>query len=367
MKHILIVGAGIVGLSCARAALLAGYRVTVLERGPVPNPHAASYDSHRLIRYQYGSAVGYTRMVGQAFGAWDRLWADIGTCHFEATGALGISMEAGDYVTRSMETFHKLGIEHQCLSSEEIERLSPQLTLPENAWGLLNSQGGVLFADRIVESLVAWNRSHGADIRAHSRVMQIHAGNGVVELENGDVLEGDAVIVAAGAWLPDLLPEFGSLPSYRQAVCYVEPPDDDMRYWQTGPCLTDIGVGDNYALMPVRGTGLKFGSGSHRRSGQPSDGFAADINEGYEVIAPFSPYLKHASAYKPVRMAVGYYVKDGSERFQVKRRDKMFVVTNCDGQMFKFGPLIGERVIACFGGELSADQLERWATSDEAA
>jgi hypothetical protein len=84
-----------------------------------------------------------------------------------------------------------------------------------------------------------------------------------------------------------------------QAVCYVEAPEEDMRYWQTGPCLTDIGVGDDYALMPVRGTGLKFGSGSHRRR------FGADINDGYEVIAPFSPYLRHASAFNfPQAIAV---------------------------------------------------------------
>lgn len=360
MRNLIVVGAGVVGLSTARAALASGYGVTILEQGPLPNPNCASYDQHRLIRYQYGSAAGYTRMVEKAFDAWDGVWADLGEILFEETGTLGIAHGPNNYVAESLATFKALGITHDRLTSTEIERIAPQLTLPADAWGLLNSDGGVLLADRIVDGLLAWNRAHGAEMRADCRVEHVDIEGASVTLADGEVIEGDVLVVAAGAWLGQLLPSY-SLPTYRQAVCYVEGPEPMMAHWRNGPCLTDIGVGDNYALMPVRGTGLKFGSGAHRRAGSPSDGFGADLAEGYEVIAPFAPYLRNADAYKPVRMAVGYYVKDSTEKFRIEAIGKSMIVTNCDGQMFKFGPLIGERVIACANGTISADELQSWA------
>ena len=56
--RILIVGAGIMGLSTARAASLAGHEPVVLERGAVPNPQGSSVDQHRALRLTYGSMLG---------------------------------------------------------------------------------------------------------------------------------------------------------------------------------------------------------------------------------------------------------------------------------------------------------------------
>jgi len=365
MKHIIVVGAGAVGLSCARAALKRGHRVTVLEQGPLPNPQAASYDQHRMIRYQYGDAEGYTRMVGEAFGAWERLWQDIGVRHFVATGTFGVSLTANDEIFHSVPTFKRLGISHELMDSAGAEQLCPQLMLPQTAQGLYQADGGVLFADRIVDSLLDWVSRHGAYLRPHTQVAHGDTGASRVTLANGEVLEGDALVVAAGAWLPGLMPHIPDLPTWRQAVCYVQPPAEFQADWANGPCLTDLGIGDNYALAPVDGTGLKFGSGLHRRAGAPdAAGFVAQPDEGYEVISHFAPYLRNAQAYRPIRMAVGYYVKDPSARFRVMHEGRAVVITNCDGQMFKFSALMGERVMASIDGELAASQLTRWAAGE---
>jgi sarcosine oxidase len=190
----------------------------------------------------------------------------------------------------------------------------------------------------------------------------IDAEAGRVTTASGEVIEGDLVVVAAGAWLPDLLPaEFGELPTYRQALCYVEAPARYRAGWETAPAIVVIGQSGIYTLPPAAGTGLKFGNGPHRRAQRPSAGFDADIAEAADIIAAFGPYLRDAADYKPLRMQVGYYTMKPDRRFALSRRGRRMVVTNCDGQMFKFGPLVGNELMASFDGERPFDDLTHWA------
>ncbi len=70
---ILVVGGSIVGLSTAWALVRLGHTPVVYDQGAVPNPMAASYDQHRIIRLAYGERDGYCRMVKPAFQAWRRI------------------------------------------------------------------------------------------------------------------------------------------------------------------------------------------------------------------------------------------------------------------------------------------------------
>ena len=92
------------------------------------------------------------------------------------------------------------------------------------------------------------------------------------------------------------------------------------------------------------------------------DGFGADLEqESAVILKAFEPFLKSHEDYRPLRMQVGYYVLDASRRFKLEQSGRAVVVTNCDGQMFKFGPLIGERIMRMFDGGETLPSLARWA------
>ena len=257
--------------------------------------------------------------------------------------------------------FRKLGVPHERLSAAELERLCPQLQLPSHATGVLAGPGGPLFADRIVTDLARLVRQRGATILERRLVVAIDDAAATVTTASGQTIAGDIVIVAAGAWLPALLPgEFGALPTYRQMLCYVEPPPAHRAAWEHGPAIVMLGERSVYALPPLAGTGLKFGSGHQRRPGRPAEGFDEPLARGDRVIADFAPYLRDLEDYRPLRIQVGYYVMDDSRRFALHRAGRRLVVTNCDGQMFKFGPLIGERLMSAYDGERSFDEVARW-------
>jgi sarcosine oxidase len=363
MSDIIVVGAGIVGLSTAHAAARRGHRVTVLDRGPVPNPNGASFDQHRMIRYHYGAAEGYTRMVTDAFAAWERLWTELGERHFANCGAVAISLRPGDYADQSAQTFRALGVAHDIAEGGALADVLPQFDLPASARGIIAHPGGPLFADRIVTALSRLCESQHVRILPHCAAAAIDE-DGSVRTEAGETLRADRVVVAAGAWLPQLLPDrFGTLPTHRQALCYVQAPPEHEAAWATGPAVVVVGDGSAYTLPPLAGTGLKFGDGAHRRPASPDAGFDWSIDEAADIIAAFRPFLRDADAYLPQRLKVGYYVMDFTRRFRLEAAGKCLFVTNCDGQMFKFGPLIGERVVACCEGTLAPAALAQWAAA----
>ncbi len=359
MAEIVVVGAGIVGLSVARAAVRRGHTVTVLDRDAVPSPHAASFDQHRMIRPHYGTAVGYTRMVGEAFAVWEAVWRDLGARHFADSGAVAISTASGDYADRSETVFRALGVPYTVLTGVALEDRVAHLVLPPGSRGIVAHPAGPLFADRIMRGLVQFCAAEGVRVLPDTEVVAVD--DGAVRTKAGESVAGDLVVVCAGAWLPALAPRFAGLPTWRQALCYVEPPARHRASWAAAPAVVTVGDWSGYTLPPLSGTGLKFGHGGHRRRGAPEAGFGWDIAEGWQVIDAFRPILRDADAYKPLRMQVGYYVMNDSRRFVVERAGRCLFVTNCDGQMFKFGPLIGERVMAAFDGEMSASDLSRWA------
>ncbi len=360
MARVVIIGAGIVGLSVARAALKKGHDAIVLEQGSAPNPQSASFDRHRMIRYHYGAAEGYARMVTDAFRSWDGVWSDFGHDHFENTGAISISLVAGDYTDKTRAAFRSAGIPHEVLEREAVERLCPHLNLPEGSWGLLAFPGGPLFADAIVADMAAWVKDHHGIIQHHTKVTRIDRDAASVTTAN-ETISGDFLVIAAGAWLPQLLDDYRQSPTFRQALCYVAPPEQYAAAWREAPAIVSIGDHSTYTLPDRRGAGLKFGYGPHRRLASPSEGFGWDISEADHVIGGFAPFLHDAKGYKPLRMQVGYYVMDDQRRFRFDHSGKSLVITNCDGQMFKFGPLIGENIIAAFEGKRSMPDLARWA------
>ncbi len=359
--HIIIVGAGIVGLSIARSTLDRGHQVTLLDQAAIPNPDGASYDEHRLIRYQYAGAEGYARMVGEALQAWNGLWQQIGACHFADSGVLSISLRTGDYADTSLATLRRAGLPHEVLCAVETERLAPQLALPSHAVGVLCRPGGALFADRIVRDLATLVRSKGARVLAGSRVVAVDETATTVRTQRGETIAGDIVIVAAGVWLDKLLPEYTGLPAQRQMLCYVEPPPRHKAAWDSGPALCVIGDNNVYTLPPRDCTGLKFGCGALRQTvGPEQGGFEPDLARGRLTIEAFRPFLREEAGYRVVRGKVGYYVMDAERCFKLHKRGSRLVVTNCDGQMFKFGALIGERIAAMLDGEQAFDATARW-------
>ena len=70
-QSVIVVGAGIFGVTAALELRRRGHPVSLFDPGPLPHPNAASTDITKVIRMDYGADALYTALMEEAFPGWD--------------------------------------------------------------------------------------------------------------------------------------------------------------------------------------------------------------------------------------------------------------------------------------------------------
>lgn len=364
--NIIVVGAGIAGLSTAWALTKRGHNVTLLEQGTIPNLLAASGDHHRIIRRAYGAAAGYGRLITEAYEAWDELWADLGENHLDPRGFLCVSREEGDEAEQYLQGMQEGGYGFDYVVAAEAARRWPFLQEGTFRYAFFSPDGGVLHCRRIAAAMATWLRANGANVYENSKVVSVDRESGEVELETGETLSADRVVVTAGAWVLRLFPELGAdLTTYRTAVVYLEPPTDLKAAWDAAPVVLDVGgATDCYIVPPSGGGGLKFGSGLHKVRTSDADWNREPVEgEGEAIRDLFAPPMLRIGEYAVTGVVTCAYTFTDDERFTAAEFGRCLVVSACSGHGYKFGAAVGRRAAdAAEGGEF--DEFSRWLRAE---
>ena len=356
---VIIVGGGVMGLATARGLVKAGHAVTVLEQGSIPNHRGSSVDQHRIIRYAYGSAHEYGRMIPDAYAAWERLWRDLGTRHYVEAGHLMVGDRDDPWIRDSLLTLDEFRVPYEEVQARAFAERFPMVAAER---GVHTPVGGALLAERIVADLARWLHARGADLREHSRVAAVHPAEPRVELANGAALTADAVLVAAGPWIDRLVPALrGAAVPSRQAVVYVQAPRAYKAAWASAPVLSDTRGGTIFfALPPVAGTELKVGDHHFSREGNADDPREARQAEVEAVMRLAGERLRDGAAYRVTRPTSCFYTVTEDERFTAIEEGAMLALSPCSGHGFKFAALIGERAAQALDGCTSFAAFARW-------
>ncbi len=345
---VIVVGAGIAGLSTAWALVKRGHRVTLLEQGEaVPSPLAASGDHHRIIRRAYGRGNGYGRLIDEAYAAWDEVWADLGAVHYDHRGFLCVSREEGDEAEDYLRGLEEGGWPHEVLGPEAAAERWPFLEAGTFRFAFVSPEGGALHCRRIAEGLAGWLRANGAAVRTGARVVALDGERSEVRLAGGERLGADRVVVAAGAWVLKLLPDLGlRLRTFRTAVAYAEPPPDLRAAWEAAPVVLDTGGRTGGYILPPTGTGgLKFGTELHRwPTGDADADRVPRPEEGRAILRHFAPPFARMDEYRVAGVWTCAYTFTADERFVSFGRGRALVVSACSGHGYKFGAAVGRRV-----------------------
>ncbi|MER8376927.1 FAD-dependent oxidoreductase [Mesorhizobium sp. M1406] len=364
--NVIVVGAGIAGLSTAWSLVKAGHSVSIVEQGPIPNPLAASGDHHRIIRRAYRAGTGYGRLITEAYQAWDEMWADLGESHLDARGFVCISREPGDEAEEYREGLEEGNFPFELLEPDAAVKRWPFLEAGSFRYAYFSAEGGALHCRKIASGLAKWLRANGANVYEHSKVTAIDSEAGHIVLEIGETMQADRIVVTAGAWVLKLFPELdGELKTYRTALAYVEPPADLEAAWQAAPVVLDIGGAvDGYVIPPSGGAGMKFGSGLHRVPTSDADWNRQPVpGEGEAIRNLFSPPIARIEEYRVTEVVTCAYTFTSDEKFFAHERGKCLIVSACSGHGYKFGAAVGRRVAAAVGnGDIAG--LKSWLRAE---
>ncbi|KAL1667097.1 FAD dependent oxidoreductase-domain-containing protein [Schizophyllum commune] len=268
-KNVLIVGAGVAGLSTSLHLARAGVPVTVLDYqpynvngySPSKGCDAASADVNKIFRASYGKEAGYQKLAFEARDIWVQWNKDLASTPREdlpeaLTPEMTIFHECGvvripHYPTAPVTEFEKEGMKtlsenqrskHYILSSEEDKKRAKDAGLLDRLavfkWegdGVLDMTGGYTVADK------ACAYAQYLCIKAGVKFVFGEAGKVVsllkeegkvvgVKTADGQTHRADIVILACGGWTPSLLPEVcDRLETTAGSVVQIQLPPKDER------------------------------------------------------------------------------------------------------------------------------------------
>ncbi|MFE7314364.1 NAD(P)/FAD-dependent oxidoreductase [Streptomyces sp. NPDC057555] len=350
-----VVGGGIIGLLTALECAGAGHRVTVVERGALPNPAAASYDRHRTLRALHPGDPGATGAALTAHHAWRELETAWGIRCYHQVGALTV-LETGQ-AQDARRLLAAAGAPAQTLDSDQLSRIYPHLALPEGRIGILEERAGVLLADRILTAAAARLRHHtGVRLLTGRAATRVDPATGTVTLHGGRTLRADRLLVAAGPGSRDLLAPFtrDRIRLHRQTLLYCRVPDAQKAAWDAMPAIPALGTDRGaWLLPPVADTPLKLSAHEACRTvpdtgtGTPDPAYTRLLTQRFSRLIP---------AFRPDWITQArdcHYLTDadsGGALLLELADGTCFAQAACGGGAFKFAPLIARALTQRFNG-----------------
>ena len=140
MAKIIVVGAGINGVTAAIELKTRGHNVVLVDPGPLPHPLAASTDISKAVRRAYGADEDYTALADRSIKLWRKWNEEFGQELYHEVGVMFVlrrEMKPGDFEHESFKMLQKRG--------HKIERMnSARLWKRFSAWDPQLYQDGVL-------------------------------------------------------------------------------------------------------------------------------------------------------------------------------------------------------------------------------
>jgi sarcosine oxidase len=343
--RVIIVGAGVVGLLTAVECVAAGHSVTLVDADDPRHRYAASNDAHRVVRALHVGDRRLTMAAGRAVEGWRALRERLHTTLLTEVGALTVLPETS--VQTAIDDLTAAGEPAVALSPAECAARYPNVAFPAGTAAVLEPRAGVVLAERALDTVLAWLRPK-ATVRLGQRVVSVAAGT--VRTADGTELTGDTVLVAAGPWSRELLPEAVAdrLVLYRQTTLYCRR--------LAGPSLpvipsfgTAIGA---WLVPPVEDTPLRLSAHHACREVPAIDGFAAPRRRRDELIAEFAKLLPGFGAESVLAARDAYYLSDPVGNGPLSVGDAgVWQLAACGGMSFKFAPSIAAALVARAGGD----------------
>ena len=343
-----MVGLGAAGSAALLALARRGVRVVGLDRFTPPHPFGSTHGRSRIIREAYYESPVYVPLVQAAYEAWARIARDAGRRLLETTGGVMLGAPESGLIRGTLLSARTHGIPHELLETAALRRRLPAFLIPEGTVGVWERRAGILDPEGCVTSCMGLAVRAGADARLDTRVTGwSRVGDGLrIETTTGSFACG-RVILAAGAWMPELCRELQlPLTVERQVMAWFTPAvrapflaaSLPVFIWEWEPERTFYGI-------PDQGTGFKV-AGHHDGDTTTPDTVdrtvtPADVAGLRALLRRFIP----AADLPPADAVTCLYTNTPDRHFILgahPHEPRVLLASPCSGHGFKFASAVGE-------------------------
>lgn len=378
---VIIVGAGIIGLSIAwQLARRSKLRIAVLEKGAGIGEGSTGASS-AVCRFRYTREETLT-LARDGINAY-RNWRDFTglaspRAEFQQTGVLWMPGSDRDWAPREHARMHSLDIATEVLDDRQLLERFPAFSsctlIPDLETGethecrggglhMLEVDGGYMDPVNAAEDLREACVNAGIDVRFSTRVEDVLTAGGRVtgvKSGQGEVLETPLLVNAAGPWCADVFDAAGvdhpwDLVPTRIQILYLDRPEELPGHI---PTSVDM-VGGIYFRTQNRGQQLVVGSvlESDEREAV-ADPNAFDVQPDEDFLQRVLHILHHRLPALPYRGKVrgycGLYTVNRDDVHPIvgpTALEGFWVANGFSGHGFKLAPAIGSMIARAITGE----------------
>lgn len=345
--EIAVIGAGLMGSATAWELARRGHAVTLVEAYDIGHRRGSSHGTSRIYRRAYADPE-YVRLTGLAGELWRELENDTGAALLRVTG--GLDLGAGRDPEGIARLLAEAGVPHELLSPGAATERWPFMRFDGPV--LHHPEAGTVDADATGAAAVGRAAELGAQVITGVRFTgaeSLPGGHVRLRTEGPEGTEGPevtaaTVVVAAGAWLPELAGPLGvplGLPPLRvtqQQVFHFRSRDPETRW----PIFIHDGDTQIYGL-PSGGDGgpLPAVKVAQHDAGKPA---TASTRDGVVDPASRATVTAHVRTWLPgldpvpVAEASCLYTVTPDDDFILDRVGPFVIASPCSGHGAKFAP-----------------------------
>ena len=380
----IVVGAGINGVTAAIELRKRGHEIVLVDPGPLPHALAASTDISKAVRAAYGADEDYTALAERSIKLWRNWNEEFGTKLYHEVGVMFVRrqrMERGDFEYESLKLLEMRGLKVARMDAPQLWKRFPAWNSELYRDGVLEIEAGYAESGRVVTILIERAISLGVELHEGCKFVALEEVNtrvtGVilseVEESRGETAQivsrgpstslgmtriaGDFVLMAVGAWTSYLLPFTKKFfRATGQPVFHLQPSEPELfapeRFPVFGADITTTG----YYGFPINRDGVvkiaNHGSGREMSPDSPERVMTAEDEKNLrEFLASTFPSLADAPI---VYTRVCMYCDTHDGHFWIARdpeREGLVVAAGDSGHGFKFAPVLGEIIADAVEGK----------------
>lgn len=352
-SDVIVVGLGGLGSAACHHLAARGLRVVGVEQFQPAHDRGASHGETRGVWQAYFMGPGYVPFLRRAYELWDHLAELRGEPFFHRTGGICLGPADGKLVPAALASAKTCGLVHEYLDAAEVRRRFPTFTPAETDAAVFDASSGYVRPEQVVQAQLDLAGKAGAVLRFGETVVECTAtSNGVRVRTASETYEADKLVVAAGVWVPKLLPRLAlPIQVLRKVMLWFDPikqPEDFLPgcqpYW-IWEGEGAIGYG-HPAVDGVTG-GVKAGIHSGGDPADPDDLDRFVRGEEVDLVRAFLRGRIPNLAGRYLRSRVCMYDNTPDLGFilgPAPSSERIVLACGTSGHAFKFAPAIGEAV-----------------------